>query len=68
MGLFGSGKTKKIKFNLQGGKEVEAMGAKHIGFVTDLTIKRSDFGMVDKNPGGLSDEVQVSIGLEGVRK
>jgi polyisoprenoid-binding protein YceI len=62
------GKTKKIKFNLQGGgKEVEAMGAKHIGFVTDLTVKRSDYGMVDKNPG-LGDEVQVSIGLEGTRK
>ncbi len=62
------GKTKKIKFTLQGGKEVEAMGAEKIGFITDFTIKRSDFGMVDKNPGGLSDEVYVSIGLEGTRK
>jgi len=61
------GKTKKVKFTLQGGKEVEIQGTKKIGFITDFIIKRSDFGMVDKNPG-LSDEVSVSIGLEGGRK
>jgi polyisoprenoid-binding protein YceI len=62
------GKTKKIKVTLAGGKEVEAMGAKHIGFTSDFTLKRSDFGMVDKTPGALGDEVYVSIGLEGSRK
>ncbi len=62
------GKTKKIKFVLHGGKEIEAMGKKKTGFITDLTIKRSDFGMVDKMPGALGDEVYVSVGLEGERK
>ncbi len=62
------GKTKKIKFNLQGGKEIDMRGEKHTGFITDLTIKRSDYGMVDKMPGALGDEVYVSIGLEGSRK
>ncbi len=62
------GKTKKIKFMLQGGKEKEMKGVTRIGFTTDLTLKRSDFGMVDKKPGMLGDEVYVSIGLEGTRK
>jgi polyisoprenoid-binding protein YceI len=63
------GKTKPISFKLEGGKEAEfPKGTKHIGFSTDLTLKRSDFGMVDKQPGALGDEVPVSIGLEGVRK
>jgi polyisoprenoid-binding protein YceI len=62
------GKTKKIKFALQGGKEIDFMGMKKTGFITDLTIKRSDFGMVDKMSGALGDDVYVSIGLEGIRK
>jgi polyisoprenoid-binding protein YceI len=62
------GKTKKTKFVLQGGKEVDFQGMKKTGFITDVTIKRSDFGMVDKMPGALGDEVYVSIGLEGTRK
>ena len=63
------GKTKKIKFELRGGKEIDAQGGgKRIGFITDLTLKRSDFGMVDKMPGALGDEVYVSIGLEATRK
>jgi polyisoprenoid-binding protein YceI len=61
------GKTKKVKFNLVGGKEIEFQGKKRTGFISDLTIKRSDYGMVDKQPGALGDEVYVSIGLEGGR-
>jgi polyisoprenoid-binding protein YceI len=63
------GKSKKIKFELHGGKEVDNQGGgRRIGFITDLTLKRSDFGMVDKMPGALGDEVYVSIGLEATRK
>jgi polyisoprenoid-binding protein YceI len=61
------GTTKKIKFTLEGGKEAEMRGMKRIGFFTDMKIKRSDYGM-DKMLEGIGDEVQVSIGLEGVKK
>lgn len=59
------GQTKPITFVLKGGKEVEFQGMKRIGFFTDLTIKRSDFGMVDKMPGALGDEIPVSVSFEG---
>jgi polyisoprenoid-binding protein YceI len=62
------GKTKKTKLTLKGGKEIDFQGMKKTGFVSDVTIKRSDFGMVDKMPGALGDEVHVSIGLEGAKK
>ena len=62
------GKTKKTKLVLQGGKEIDFQGMKKTGFISDVTIKRSDFGMVDKMPGALGDEVYVSIGLEGAKK
>ena len=62
------GQTKPISFILKGGKEKEFQGKKHIGFWTDLTIKRSEFGMIDKMPGALGDEVPVSISFEGVGK
>lgn len=61
------GTTKKIKFLLEGGKEADVRGMKKIGFFTDLTIKRTDYGM-DKFLDSLGDEVQVSIGLEGNKK
>jgi polyisoprenoid-binding protein YceI len=62
------GKTKKTKLVLQGGKEIDAQGMKKTGFITDVTIKRSDFGVGDSKPGPLGDEVYVSIGLEGAKK
>jgi polyisoprenoid-binding protein YceI len=63
------GKTKPISLKLEGGKEAEfPKGMKRTGFSTDFTLKRSDFGMVDKQPGALGDEVHVSIGIEGTRK
>jgi polyisoprenoid-binding protein YceI len=61
------GETKPISFTLKGGKEVDFMGKKHTGFTTELTLKRSDFGM-DKFKEMLSDEVPVSVGFEGVKK
>lgn len=61
------GTTKKIKFLLKGGKEVDGRGGKKvIGFWTDLTLKRSDYGM--KEMQGLGDEVPVSISFEAGRK
>ena len=61
------GTTKKIKFVLKGGKEVDGRGGKKvIGFWTDLTLKRSDYGM--KEMQGLGDEVPVSISFEAGKK
>jgi polyisoprenoid-binding protein YceI len=60
------GTTKKIKFLLKGGKEADIRGKKTVGFYTDLTLKRSDFGM--KETPGLGDEVPVSISFEAGKK
>jgi polyisoprenoid-binding protein YceI len=61
------GVTKAVTFKLIGGKKVEFMGKSHTGFTTDLTIKRSDFGM-DKFTDMLGDEVAIAIGFEGAKK
>ncbi len=63
-----NGVTKAIAFTLEGGKTAEfPKGVARIGFAADLTLKRSEFGM-SKMVGPLGDEVQVSIGVEGVKK
>lgn len=62
------GKTKEITIKLLGGKEVEWMKAKHIGFSTELSLKRSDFGFDKKNIGLIGDEVRIYIDCEGVQK
>jgi polyisoprenoid-binding protein YceI len=62
------GVTKKITIVLLGGKEVEHKGTKRVGFSTELSLKRSDFGF-DKNAIGLiGDEALVMIDCEGMRK
>ena len=62
------GQTRSITFALKGGKEAEfPKTIKRTGFTTELTLKRSDFGM-DKFAGMISDETHVSIGMEGTRK
>ena len=61
------GTTKKIKFLLQGGKEADIRGKKVVGFWTELTVKRSEFGM-DKMLEGIGDEVPVSISFEAGKK
>ncbi|HEY3965965.1 MAG TPA: YceI family protein [Planctomycetaceae bacterium] len=61
------GTTKKIKLTLHGGKEADVRGTKVIGFWTDLTIKRSDYGM-NKMLEGIGDDVPVSISFEGKKK
>jgi polyisoprenoid-binding protein YceI len=60
------GTTKKIKFLLKGGKEIDMRGKKVVGFFTDLTLKRSDYGM--KEMQGLGDDVPVSISFEAGKK
>jgi polyisoprenoid-binding protein YceI len=63
-----NGVTKPISFTLEGGKTAEfPKGTVRIGYFTDLTLKRSEFGM-GKMVGPLGDEVKVSIGLEGLKK
>ncbi|MFL5241698.1 MAG: YceI family protein [Gemmataceae bacterium] len=62
------GKTKSISFNLKGGKEVEfPKGTKRVGFTTELTLKRSEFGM-EKMAPAIGDEVQIAISIEGATK
>ena len=62
------GVTKPLTFILKGGKVVEfPPGAHRTGFVTQLTIKRSDFG-IDKFKEMLGDDVPVDISLEATRK
>lgn len=62
------GTTRPITFTLKGGKEAEfPKGMMRIGFSTDLSLKRSDFGM-DKLIPAAGDEVQISVSFEGVKK
>jgi polyisoprenoid-binding protein YceI len=62
------GETKPISFTLKGGKEAEfPKGAHRTGFSTELTLKRSEFGM-DKMLNAIGDEVQIAVSFEGVKK
>jgi polyisoprenoid-binding protein YceI len=62
------GETKPISFTLKGGKEVQfPPGTSRTGFATDLSLKRSDFGMNKMIPM-IGDEVLISVGLEGTQK
>ena len=62
------GTTKQITFVLMGGKEHDFKGTKRVGFSTELSLKRSDFGF-DKNAiGPIGDEALIIIDCEGVRK
>jgi polyisoprenoid-binding protein YceI len=62
------GVTKPVTFKLNGGKKAEfPKNVQRTGFSTELTIKRSDFGM-DKMLEAIGDEVYISISIEGVKK
>jgi polyisoprenoid-binding protein YceI len=61
------GVTKSITFTLKGGKTVEFKGPPRIGFYTELTLKRSDFGM-DRMTDMIGAEIPVAIAFEGVKK
>ena len=62
------GKTKKVTVLLQGGKEIEFKGTKRVGFATDLSLKRSDFGFDPNNIGLIGDAALIYIDFEGTRK
>ena len=62
------GITKKITFILNGGKEREFKGTKHVGFSTNLSLKRSDFDFDKRAIGLIGDEALISIDCEGVLK
>jgi polyisoprenoid-binding protein YceI len=62
------GVTKSISFTLKGGKTAQfPPGVNRTGYTTDLTLKRSDFGM-DRLVGPVGDEVLISFSFEGVKK
>ncbi len=62
------GMTKKVTFAVEGGKEIEFMGTKRVGFSTALKLKRSDFGFDKSGIGPIGDEALVIIDFEGTRK
>ncbi len=62
------GVTKQVSFALLGGRKAEfPKGVQRTGYSTELTLKRSEFGM-DKFAGAVSDEVYVAISFEGTKK
>jgi polyisoprenoid-binding protein YceI len=62
------GVTKSITFPLVGGRTAEfPRGFKRTGYTTELTLKRSEFGM-DKMTEAIGDEVAISVSFEGTKK
>jgi polyisoprenoid-binding protein YceI len=62
------GATRPLTLNLTGGKKMEfPKGVARTGFSTDLTLKRSEFGMEKFNPM-VGDDVVISVSFEGTKK
>ncbi len=62
------GVTKSVSFALTGGRKGEfPKGVQRTGYSTELTIKRSDFG-VDKGLDAVGDEVYIAISLSATKK
>jgi polyisoprenoid-binding protein YceI len=62
------GVTKPVTFLLRGGKEAEfPKGTQRIGFFTEFSLKRSDYGM-DKMPTAIGDAVKIAVSFEAVKK
>jgi len=62
------GVTKSITFPLMGGQKAEfPKGMQRTGYSTELTLKRSEFG-IDKFAEMLGDEVRIAISFEGTKK
>ncbi len=62
------GVTKEITFPFMGGEEVEKMGAKRVGFATELRLKRSDFNFDPQAIGNIGDEAVIIIDCAGEKK
>lgn len=62
------GVTRPVTFALVGGRKAEfPKGVHRTGFSTELTVKRSEFG-VDKFIEAVSDEVYIAVSFEGTKK
>jgi len=61
------GVTKPVTLKLVGGKEIEAMGKKRVGFGTELKLKRSDFNFDKGQIGNIGDEAIIVIDCAGQR-
>jgi polyisoprenoid-binding protein YceI len=62
------GVTKPVSFALVGGRTAEfPKGVRRTGYSTELSLKRSDFGM-DKMTGAIGDEVFIAVSFEGTKK
>lgn len=62
------GTAKKVTIVLKGGKEIEWKGTKRVGFSTELSLKRSDYGFDKSAIGPIGDEALILIDCEGARK
>lgn len=62
------GTTRKVTLVLMGGQEKEWKGTKRVGFSTELSLKRSDYGFDPNAIGLIGDEAIVIIDCEGMRK
>ena len=62
------GKTKPVTFEMMKvGEGKDPWGKYRAGFSGTMTINRLDFG-VDYMPGGLSNDVKLTISVEGIKK
>jgi polyisoprenoid-binding protein YceI len=62
------GVTKPITIMLKGGRTAEfPRGVQRTGYVTEFTIKRSEFGM-DKMVGAVGDKITVEFSFEGTKQ
>jgi polyisoprenoid-binding protein YceI len=64
------GVTKPVKFEVLGGRTAQfPPGVQRSGFSSELSVKRSDFGVGAEQFGNaLGDEVRIAIGFEGTKK
>jgi polyisoprenoid-binding protein YceI len=62
------GVSKPLTVILKGGRSAEfPKGVQRTGYVTEFTIKRSDFGM-DKMVGAVGDKITVELSFEGTKQ
>jgi polyisoprenoid-binding protein YceI len=62
------GTTKPITITMMGGEEHDFRGTKRVGFSTELSVKRSDYGFDSSAIGPIGDMALIMIDCEGVRK
>lgn len=62
------GTTRRITFVLMGGQERTIKDVKRVGFSTELSLKRSDFGFDPSAIGPIGDKALIFIDCEGTRQ